>query len=99
MMKKRIIRFFKNKYILATTIFLLWICFFNNIDLFYVIESRIELHQIKSDARELERKNKELKASLEDLNNNSASLEKFARETYFMKKDNEVVFVFKERAE
>ena len=98
-MKKRIIRFFKNKYILATTIFLLWICFFNNIDLFYVIESRIELHQIKSDARELERKNKELKASLEDLNNNSASLEKFARETYFMKKDNEVVFVFKERAE
>ena len=98
-MKKRVIKFFKNKYILASTIFLLWICFFNNIDLFYIVESRLELHQLKHDAKELERKNKELKASLEDLNNNSASLEKFARETYFMKKENEVVFVFKERAE
>jgi hypothetical protein len=26
-------------------------------------------------------------------------MERFARETYFMKKDNEVVYVFKERAD
>jgi cell division protein FtsB len=49
--------------------------------------------------RDLEKKNEELKISLEDLSNNSASLEKFARETYYMKRDNEEVFVFKERGE
>lgn len=31
--------------------------------------------------------------SLDILNNDTASLEKFARENYFMKKDNEEVFV------
>jgi cell division protein FtsB len=98
-MKRKFLRFFKNKYTLSLTIFLLWICFFNNIDLFYVIESRVELYRIQKDVKDLEKKNEELKIALEDLSNNSASLEKFARETYYMKRDNEEVFVFKERGE
>ncbi|MFY8137257.1 MAG: septum formation initiator family protein [Flavobacteriales bacterium] len=49
--------------------------------------------------KELEKKNEQAKVSLEDLKNNQASLEKFARETYYMKRDNEVVFVFKEATE
>jgi cell division protein FtsB len=98
-MKKRVFRFFKNQYTIATTIFVLWICFFSEIDLFYILRTRVELSGLKKEVRELERKNEQAKVALQDLNNNSASLEKFAREAYYMKRDNEDVFVFKAKAE
>ncbi|MEZ4798288.1 MAG: septum formation initiator family protein [Flavobacteriales bacterium] len=96
-MKRKVIRFFKNKYAITTTIFVLWVCFFNDIDLFYIMKSRYQLYSLKREAKDLERKNDQAKTALEELNNNQNSLEKFARETYYMKKDNEEVFVFKER--
>jgi len=98
-MKKGIVRFFKNKYAISITIFVLWVCFFNEVDLFYVFKSRMELYSLQKEVKELEKKNEQAKVSLEDLKNNQASLEKFARETYYMKRDNEVVFVFKEATE
>ncbi len=59
----------------------------------------MELYSLQKEVKELEKKNEQAKISLEDLKNNQASLEKFARETYYMKRDNEVVFVFKETTE
>lgn len=61
------------------------------------MKSRYQLYSLKREAKDLERKNDQAKTALEELNNNKSSLEKFARETYYMKKDNEEVFVFKER--
>ena len=98
-MKKRVLRFFKNQYTIATTIFVLWICFFSEIDLFYILRTRVELSSLKKEVRELERKNEQAKVSLQDLNNTTSSLEKFAREAYYMKRDNEDVYVFKAKAE
>ncbi|MFZ4785351.1 MAG: FtsB family cell division protein [Flavobacteriales bacterium] len=98
-MKKRVLRFFKNQYTIATTIFVLWICFFSEIDLFYILRTRVELGSLKKEVRELERKNEQAKVALQDLNNNTTSLEKFAREAYYMKRDNEDVFVFKAKTE
>jgi cell division protein FtsB len=42
--------------------------------------------------------NLQAKESLFDLSHNKNSLEKFARENYYMKRSNEDVFVFKERS-
>jgi cell division protein FtsB len=98
-MKKRVLRFFKNQYTIATTIFVLWICFFSEIDLFYILRTRVELGSLKKEVLELERKNEQAKVALQDLNNNTTSLEKFAREAYYMKRDNEDVFVFKAKTE
>lgn len=58
----------------------------------------MELNALKKEVRELEKKNELAKTNLEDLSNNTASLEKFAREAYYMKRENEDVFVFKERS-
>jgi cell division protein FtsB len=98
-MKKRILRFLKNKYATAVTIFLLWICFFNDIDLFFIVQSRWELMNMRKEVKELRKQNQLAKEALNDISNNTASLEKFARETYYMKRDNEDVYVFKERAD
>jgi cell division protein FtsB len=97
--KKRLPQFLKNKYALATGVFLLWICFFNDIDLFYIIQSRREVSALRSEVRDMRQKNEAALESLNDLSHNQHSLEKFARENYYMKRDNEDVFVFKERSE
>jgi cell division protein FtsB len=98
-MKKSILRFFKNKYAAAVTVFVLWVSFFNDIDLFYIIDSRLKLIGLRREVAHLRHKNEEAQEALKDISHNTASLEKFARETYFMKRDNEDVFVFKERAD
>ena len=99
MKKIRLPKYFRNKYALTTGVFILWICFFNDIDLFYIIQSRREVSSLRSEVREMRLKNEEATESLADLSNNQSSLEKFARENYYMKRDNEDVFVFKERSE
>jgi len=66
-------------------------------------ESLIMQYKLSDDIKTLE-KQKEFyleeiaknRSSLEILTNDTASLEKFARENYFMKKDNEEVFVIVE---
>jgi len=93
------LRFLKNKYALASTIFVLWICFFNDIDLFYIAETRMDLISLRKEVSKMEKENKLAQEALRDISNNTASLEKFARETYYMKRDNEDIYVFKERAD
>lgn len=89
----------RNKYILASTLFIGWICFFDDIDLFYIVRSRYALHCLANDVEDMRSKTIETEQALKDLTTNSATLEKFARETYYMKKADEDVYVFKERAE
>ena len=72
---------------------------FNDIDLLYIVECRMEVASLKREVGSLAEKNEKTKLILSDLTTNKQSMERFARETYFMKKDNEVVYVFKERAD
>jgi cell division protein FtsB len=99
MKKARLPKFLRNKYAIAGIGFVVWICFFNDIDLFYIIQSRREVSALQAEVHEMEIKNIDAKESLHDLTTNSESLEKFARENYYMKRDNEDVYVFKERSE
>ncbi len=92
-MKWKIPAFLKNKYILTPIVFLLWVLFFNDVDLFFIMKSRGELRDMKREMEYLERENELTREALYDLTTNDATLEKFAREEYFMKKPNEDIFV------
>ncbi len=96
-MKKKALRFIKSKYTLSTCVFLLWITFFNDIDLIYIFKSRREVVALRNEVQRMKDDNVKATQSLYDLTTNSYSLEKFARENYYMKRDNEEVYVFKER--
>lgn len=98
-MKKRVLKYLKNKYILASLVFVAWVTLFNDIDLLYIIECRMEVSSLRREVRSLHEKNEKTKLILSDLTVNKESMEKFARETYFMKRENEDVYVFKERAD
>jgi cell division protein FtsB len=98
-MRKSVIRVIKSKYTLATLVFLLWVTFFNEIDLIYIFQSRREVAGLKAEVKRMKEDNEKATQALHDLTTNSYSLEKFARENYYMKRENEEVYVFKERPE
>lgn len=84
----------RNKYVLTSLVFLTWMTFFDENSFISTIENRIKLAELED---EQEHYLKEITQSTDDLKllqNNQELLEKFARERYLMKKENEDIFVF-----
>jgi cell division protein FtsB len=86
----------RNKYLIAVVIFLVWLLVFdqnNLVDRFRYLRARHELEVEKQYYIErIERDSKRLN----ELKTDNDNLEKFAREQYLMKRDNEDVFVIVE---
>lgn len=88
----------KSKYFIAFTAFAVILIFFDKNDLFTQLARHHELKELQQSKQyfttqiALERK------QLEELNNNPATLEKYAREKYLMKRDNEDLFLIPEKA-
>ena len=92
----KITSFLKNKYAVALTAFFIWILFFdsnNIISQFRLVFNLNDLHKQK--AFYLDEIEKDSTA-LYILKHDTASLEKFAREKYLMKRDNEDIFLIVE---
>ena len=96
-MLDKIPNWLKNKYILTLVLFLVWMMFFNDIDLIYVLENRSELSDLRDQRDMLEKASVIAEEDLYNLLTNQETLERFARETYLMKRDNEDIFLFRER--
>ena len=97
---KRLFNLFRNKYFLVTLAFVVFMIFFDKNDLFSQYQYYQQVSKLKLERdfylKETEKVNKDLK----ELTSDPKELEKFAREKYLMKKDNEDVFVIvKERAQ
>lgn len=91
-MKSKFLKPFKNVYILILVVFAVWMLFFdaNSWLIHHELNSDIEDLQNEKDyyKREIEKDKKAIKKlSTED------GLEKFARETYYMKRENEDIFI------
>ena len=93
----KIPNYLKNKYLIAIVLFIIWITFFDNFNL-------IKQSKIKKNIKQLE-KNKKFylqeitKDSTEynDLLNDIEKREKFAREKFLMKKENEDVYIIRRK--
>lgn len=84
----------KNKYFLTIVALIVWILFFDKNDFFTQRETVSKLNKLKKDQAYYITEIEKNKRELQELKTNKESLEKFARENYLMKKDNEDVFVF-----
>jgi cell division protein FtsB len=90
---KRLIDLFKNKYFLVSIAFLVWMIFFDKNDLFSQYQYRQQVNKLKQEREFYQKETDKVKKDLDELTSNPKKLEKFAREKYLMKKDNEDVFV------
>ena len=87
----------RNKYVITSILFILWILFLDDYNLInqkkmqdkvdeLVQQKEFYISEIKSDSTELS-----------DLKNNPKQQEEFAREKFLMKKDNEDVFIIRNK--
>lgn len=90
---KRLIELLRNKYFLAVVAFALWMLFFDRNDMISQYEYRTEVSKLQQEKDFYTKETASVKKDLKELDSNMNSAEKFAREKYFMKKDNEDVFV------
>ena len=85
--------YLKTKYVLALIIFGAWILFFDRNNLFSQAELYLDLSELKEKEAYYEEKIGEVNRDQEELLTDQKSIEKFAREQYWMKKDNEDIFI------
>ncbi|HEY8782938.1 MAG TPA: septum formation initiator family protein [Mucilaginibacter sp.] len=90
---KRLINLFKNKYFLVTMAFVVWMIFFDKNDLFSQYQYHQQVSKLKLERDFYQKETAKVRRDLDELTSNPEMLEKFAREKYLMKKDNEDVFV------
>ena len=90
---KRLIDLFKNKFFLVTLAFLVWMIFFDKNDLFSQYEYRRQVSKLTQERDFYKAQTDQVTKELNELSSNPQQLEKFAREKYLMKKDNEDVYL------
>ena len=82
-----------NKYFISVVAVLVWVAFFDKDDLLSQYQLRQKLNQLRTEEKYYESEIKNCKNDMNELRTNPANLEKFAREKYQMKKDNEEIFI------
>jgi cell division protein DivIC len=86
----------RNKYLIAFLVFLVWLLIFDNNSLIDRIKYLNTLREMDTEKQYYLERIKEDTRRLNELKTDRENLEKFAREQYFMKKENEEVFVIVE---
>ena len=89
----------KNKYLLTAVFFVMWMVFFDPKDILSDFERREKLNDLQNSEQHLKQLITESHLELDLLKNNAQSIEKYAREKYMMKKDNEDLFIVKSFSE
>lgn len=90
---KDVLRRLNNRYFYATVVFVVVILFVDQFNLFEQIKLRKTLKDQKQQIEFYQQEISESKDLLDRLQNDTATMERVAREQYMMKRDNEVVYL------
>ena len=90
---KKLVPYLKNKFTLATLFFVIWMLFFDRNDLISQYSFRCKLHKVMDDKAYYLNEIEQNKKDMHELMSDKQHLEKFARERYLMKKDQEDIFL------
>ncbi len=92
-MKEKFIAVKRNKYFWISLVFILWLIFVDRNDLIDQWSDYQKLKSLKETAIYYKEQTTKLKAQMNELMADAASKEKFAREKYRMKREDEDLFV------
>lgn len=95
----RIPAWLRNKYLIAFAAFCVVILFLDKNDLFTQLERRRELRELEKTKNYYSTQIATERKELEALKKNPATLERYAREKYLMKKEDEELFLVPEKPE
>ena len=89
----------RNKYLITFVVFLVWIFFIDTFDIITQIRMNNEFKQLKEQQEFYKAEIEKDSTKVYNLNNNPEEQERFARERFLMKKDNEDVFIVRDKKE
>lgn len=89
--------YFKNIFAYIFIFFLVWMLVFDNNNFFYQWKLSRKINELEEQKDYFAQQIKDVDQMKEDLFSTQEKKEKFAREKYFMKKDNEDVFIIVEK--
>ena len=90
---KKIPSLIKNKYSLTAISFIIWLVFFDSHNWIKQYELKKEIKSLEKEKKFYENEIYKDSVALHQLSTNPKTQEKFAREKFFMKKDNEDIIV------
>jgi cell division protein DivIC len=88
-----IIAILKNKYLISVAAFAVIMLFLDHNNFFEQMQRKKELQDLQAKKKYYSEEIEKTKKELGDLSNNPATIEKYAREHFQMKRDNEDVFI------
>ena len=92
---KKIPSVLKNKYFIVGFLFIIWISFLDENNLVSLNQQMNTLEEKQETIDSLKNEIFQMEGKLERLNNDHKELEKFARENFLMKKENEDIILIK----
>lgn len=93
---KKIRKIFINKYLIVLVVFVVLVTFFDNHSLIHRWQTHRRIVEMEKELKFYQEEIKATKQKKNELRSSKENLEKFAREHYYMKKENEDVFIIKE---
>lgn len=96
-MLKKIPKPFRNFYVMTTLVFIAWMILLDSNNLIARFQLSSKLNSLENEKEYYEEKIKEVEKDRDELFGDNASLEKFAREKYLMKKETEDIYIVVEK--
>jgi cell division protein DivIC len=90
--QNKFVRFFTNRYIIILIVFTVWMLFFDENSYLVHREFNKEINELETAIDFYKKKIKEDKLTIKNLDD-SLQIERFAREQYLMKKENEDIYI------
>ena len=92
----RLLAIIRNKYLIATSVFVVWMLFFDRHDLTTQYDYYNQLKALEAEKAYYEAEISRVEKGVEDLQGNAKEIERIAREKYQMKKSGEDVYIILE---
>lgn len=89
-------KWLKNRYSITLLLFIVWMTFFDRNDFISQVKLKNRYYKVLNEQQYYRDQIKETQADLDNLLNDDEKLERFARERYLMKKEDEDLFIIVE---
>ena len=93
----KIPNYLKNKYLIAIILFIVWIIFIDNFNLIKQSKIKKNIKQLEENKKFYIKEIQKDSAEYQDLLNDEEKREKFARENFLMKKDDEDIYIIRKK--
>ena len=93
---KKLAPYILNRYFVVSLGFVVWMLFFDQRDFFQQKERRAELNKLEEAKKYYQKEIEQTKGQLNNLQNNPAAIEKYARERYLLRREGEEVYLFED---